>query len=505
MNPLLPSVNPSLHEPDPMVKATTKSRPENDEPRQSFKDTFNKRPKVERTERSERVESPAESSAEPNRVKNHDQSNNEAVKAPDKLSKNHQNKSSEPVTSDAQAVTEEGQSGAERSTSVVAEPESSATLDSEEVQSFVGELTPFLSVNSEVTPTGLSGLGLDLENGLKASVLSAVKARLVEAEGVSLKGLKANEASPVGQTSMQQSLSVQGPLGTLTEGLLGNKSLGINASTLKSSHSGAISGSQLQDLGQKLNRESSNGLRSAFDILSNRVDLTGKQTAEQASVLVDKEAPALNMQTKGTAAFTNQIVTATKGGPDIVPSMMEKLDTALQGGTLNQHSHLVTNASQPSLSVPSGIPSVGDARVQMPISITFGQQGWANMVAERSALMAAQSIKFAELQLDPPELGPLQVKVTVNQDQATVSFVASNAQVKDALDQSVLRLKELLEEQGLDLVDVDVSDQSSPEESEGDADSESGLLAAEDENGQEPELSEQTISVEGQYGVDHYA
>lgn len=158
----------------------------------------------------------------------------------------------------------------------------------------------------------------------------------------------------------------------------------------------------------------------------------------------------------------------------------------------------------PGVSV-SGLAAAADARVQLPVSITFGQSGWANMVAERSAMMAAQSIQFAELQLDPPELGPLMVKVSVNQDQATVSFIAPNAQVKDALDQSLVRLKEMLEEQGLDLVNVDVSDQSS-QDAEADAESESQAGQSNDGlAGEEEQVVTHKVEVNAGYGVDHYA
>jgi len=143
------------------------------------------------------------------------------------------------------------------------------------------------------------------------------------------------------------------------------------------------------------------------------------------------------------------------------------------------------------------------ARVQMPVNISFGQPAWAEMVAERSAMMASQNIKFAELQLDPPELGPLQVKVTVHHDQTTVSFVSANGQVRDALDGAANRLRDLLEQQGLDLVDVDVSDQATSE-GEGEASEEENITSGEEglsENGPEVKHS----SVVAGYGVDHYA
>ena len=102
-----------------------------------------------------------------------------------------------------------------------------------------------------------------------------------------------------------------------------------------------------------------------------------------------------------------------------------------------------------------------NGRVQVPVNITFGQPQWANAIADRTAMLASQNISFAELQLDPPELGPLTVKIHINQDQAAVNFVAHSPLVKDSLEQNSQRLKDMFNEQGLNLADVDVSERQS--------------------------------------------
>ena len=146
----------------------------------------------------------------------------------------------------------------------------------------------------------------------------------------------------------------------------------------------------------------------------------------------------------------------------------------------------------------------GGERLTMPVTIQFGQPQWANMVAERSAMMASQRIEFAELQLDPPELGPLQVKVTVNQDQqASVSFVANNQAVREALEHSSHRLRELLEEQSINLVDVDVSEQGPENHDESQREQSESVVntgaVAEDEN-----MPTQPIQTTVKYGIDSY-
>jgi len=125
---------------------------------------------------------------------------------------------------------------------------------------------------------------------------------------------------------------------------------------------------------------------------------------------------------------------------------------------------------------------VNTGRITVPMNITFGHPQWPEALAERAAQLAHQRIHSAELQLDPPELGPLQIKISVHQDQAVVSFVSANSQVRDMLDQSLVRLRELLQEQGMQLVDAGVSDQQR-ESNENAAPGAENLLGAAGEDG----------------------
>ena len=145
------------------------------------------------------------------------------------------------------------------------------------------------------------------------------------------------------------------------------------------------------------------------------------------------------------------------------------------------------------------------ARMQVPVNITFGQPQWANMVAERSAWLFSQNISSAELMLDPPELGRMSVQIQVhNNEQASVTFTSANHNVRDALDQTTQRLRELLAEQGLDLVNVDVADRQASDEQnpQSSAKGGSGTLARDGEAGAgEGGVSDQVMV---NVGIDHY-
>lgn len=119
--------------------------------------------------------------------------------------------------------------------------------------------------------------------------------------------------------------------------------------------------------------------------------------------------------------------------------------------------------------------------LMMPNQMRMSSPAWNNALGDRAVWIAAQSNRVAEIKLDPPELGSLNVRIQINQDQVNLSFTSPHAHVRDAVEQSLPRLREMFAEQGLQLQDSSVSDQSQEERRERFAESggESGGYSAE--------------------------
>jgi len=91
---------------------------------------------------------------------------------------------------------------------------------------------------------------------------------------------------------------------------------------------------------------------------------------------------------------------------------------------------------------------------------------WNESLGNRVAWMATNHVHRAELRLNPPSLGPLEVRVEVNQEEARVVFSAQHGSVREALEAAVPRLREMMGASGLNLVHVDVSGQGLARDSE---------------------------------------
>jgi flagellar hook-length control protein FliK len=139
-----------------------------------------------------------------------------------------------------------------------------------------------------------------------------------------------------------------------------------------------------------------------------------------------------------------------------------------------------------------------------PLGETFGQNAWAESVTQRVALMTGLKLSSARIELDPPELGAMTVKVSVSGDQASVSFVSPHAHVRDALEQNFPRLQEMLGQQGLQLADAQVSDQSAEQRQSGESASGSRSSAAGNGDERGESVSVQNVNVATSL-IDYYA
>lgn len=96
--------------------------------------------------------------------------------------------------------------------------------------------------------------------------------------------------------------------------------------------------------------------------------------------------------------------------------------------------------------------------LQRPLDLQ--QTEASQKLQERINIMMSRNIQRADIRLDPPELGSVQIRVNMSGEQASVQFQVQSAQAKDAIETAMPRLREMLEQQGIDLADTQVGEQS---------------------------------------------
>ncbi|WP_407278263.1 flagellar hook-length control protein FliK [Aromatoleum evansii] len=96
---------------------------------------------------------------------------------------------------------------------------------------------------------------------------------------------------------------------------------------------------------------------------------------------------------------------------------------------------------------------------QLQVHTPAGQRAWAEDVGNRMMWMVGRNESKAELVLTPAHLGKIEVSIQVNGDQTTAHFVAASAAARDALEQALPRLREVLQQAGINLGEANVSTQ----------------------------------------------
>ncbi|MEH6478938.1 MULTISPECIES: flagellar hook-length control protein FliK [Pseudoalteromonas] len=134
----------------------------------------------------------------------------------------------------------------------------------------------------------------------------------------------------------------------------------------------------------------------------------------------------------------------------------------------------------------------------------------AKLLQDRVSSMLSINNKEAEIRLDPPEMGSMQIRIRSDAEQAHINFVVQNQQAKEALEQSMPRLREMLAQQGLELGESTISyGQSGGETAEQSESGAQGDLAnnksVNDENDEQANNTAQSSRQQTSSSIDYYA
>ena len=218
--------------------------------------------------------------------------------------------------------------------------------------------------------------------------------------------------------------------------------------------------------------------------------INGKPNPAAPTIAQIDTAPAqLNGTIEDAKAFAAALKTFDKNEL-IAPSSSQ----LLHSGAINDLTAAVPQSgSLPLLAATSPLP--GQTSIGTPVT----QAAWADEFSQKIIWMTTQRNQSAELHLNPPQLGPLDVVLKMNGDQASAIFTSPHAAVRDAIEQALPKLREMLADSGIMLGNAMVSDQAaknsrdnSPQKPQGSASASAADGIAEVGNIQEARVS--TIS-----------
>jgi flagellar hook-length control protein FliK len=94
-------------------------------------------------------------------------------------------------------------------------------------------------------------------------------------------------------------------------------------------------------------------------------------------------------------------------------------------------------------------------------ALNLDRPGWEQSFANNVSWMNSENIQTANIKISPAELGPIEIKMSIKQDQLTLNINAHHAVTRETLENALPRLKEILTGNNYNSVNVDVSGQQS--------------------------------------------
>ena len=119
-------------------------------------------------------------------------------------------------------------------------------------------------------------------------------------------------------------------------------------------------------------------------------------------------------------------------------------ESAASVASLTTHSPHTQAARETSLSVPTPLRD----------------QNWSQDFSQKIVWLASSQKQSAELTLNPPHMGAIEISLHVDNDKATASFASANASVREAIETALPRLREMLSGVGIELGQANVSAES---------------------------------------------
>lgn len=211
----------------------------------------------------------------------------------------------------------------------------------------------------------------------------------------------------------------------------------------------------LENASAKAQSTSQNALAAA-----NTTGKTGKTSTDNGNV-----DPSQNIA-NNLAALTDQMPVEKSSTESNDKSFGGLIDDGLKDAQTANSDTRVDNfadrlAAMSQAAQQAKVPAAATPAPLINQPLAMHQSGWSEGIVDRVMYLSSQNLKSAEIKLEPAELGRLDIRVNMAQDQQTqVTFMSAHVGVREALESQMGKLRDSFAQQGLGQVDVSVADQS---------------------------------------------
>lgn len=189
-------------------------------------------------------------------------------------------------------------------------------------------------------------------------------------------------------------------------------------------------------------------------VAGNRIGALTEGSAASLSRVIDDgagqaQAPAISASEAASSTALPAKLAAPVVGEEFLPApaVSEAPAQATAMGAASAH--------------PTAAPArhaAAESTLQVPTPMR--DAAWPADFSQKVVWMARQELQSAQITLNPPQMGPIEISLDIRNDQASATFVSANPEVREAIESALPRLREMLAGAGIDLGQTHVSQES---------------------------------------------
>lgn len=277
----------------------------------------------------------------------------------------------------------------------------------------------------------------------------------------------------------------------------------------------SLNDKQSEDLAQNITARVADLVPSVSDSAKKQItDAIVAGMSEMKTQIQQGHEPGISLKAMVTEALQQADVNVTPALSQNIDQQLSQINTLLNAASATSlAAQQAAQMATPDMAITentqvraeSGSATRQTEGLSQPVNIH--QPDGQKQLTEKIRWMVNSRNMMAEIRLDPPEMGSMQVRVNVQGDAASVSFIVQSPQAREALAQAEPRLKDMLAQQGIELGESSVQQQS-----QGQSDTQSegrggfgGQTAGHPDADDSTQVIEQPLTRQAQGGIDDYA
>lgn len=212
-----------------------------------------------------------------------------------------------------------------------------------------------------------------------------------------------------------------------------------------------------------------------FDAMGGKGNLTGKKLPDWAAFFAGRASPQGNQsmypvqpEVEGDAALREAALFTDAGAGNSFLTALAKAEPGLSSpSAIDPNVSMQPSGHEMALVAQRSHAAALPEKLVLPMQNGFASPAWQQELGDKLVWLTGKQGQTAELVLNPPSLGTVEVRLNLSGGEASAQFFSGNPNVREAIEAALPRLREMMSGAGITLGEAMVSDQPMGRHEEG--------------------------------------